>query len=176
MRVDAGQVLGGVITVGVLGFLGYALMPVFACACKSASPKTASVSNIKQLATSAAIYSTDYDDLLPMARTWGTELGPYTKNEVIFNDFMIRPKKFGFAFFEPVGGSSMESVENASEVPMLFQSLILDLNAHSDLRSLPIVPRDKGERDLYANVDTSAKLRPRAWALKKVVIEREKGL
>jgi hypothetical protein len=158
----------------VVAFCGFALLPVFACGCKVVQSKTWSISNIKQLATGAVIYTTDYDDRLPLAATWGVDLVPYTKNEELFNDPFIRPAKFGYAFFTPVAGLDPATIERPDEVPLIFQSLILAKNAHSDLRSLPLTPRVKGTMDIYAHLNGGAKARPREWALNRIVIRKAK--
>lgn len=77
------------VVIAIIAILAAILFPVFAQA-KLAAKKTQSLSNIKQIGTSTAIYSSDSDDVLPLlqyGRTgtvphicWTTIIMPYVKN------------------------------------------------------------------------------------------------
>ena len=80
--------LGGLGVCGCgCGVLGAILFPVFAQA-KYAAKKTMGLSNMKQLALGAIMYSADADDRFPTkmesALSAKPYLAPYTKNEAIF--------------------------------------------------------------------------------------------
>jgi prepilin-type N-terminal cleavage/methylation domain-containing protein len=85
------------VVIAIIAILAAILFPVFAQA-KLAAKKTQSLSNVKQLGTSTAIYLSDSDDLFPMAEygggssgnphiTWAGQIFPYVKN----GDFGIVP-------------------------------------------------------------------------------------
>ncbi|MBX3115667.1 MAG: prepilin-type N-terminal cleavage/methylation domain-containing protein [Fimbriimonadaceae bacterium] len=54
------------VVIAIIAILAAILFPVFAQA-KVAAKKTAALSNVKQLGTSSAIYTADYDDYFPLA-------------------------------------------------------------------------------------------------------------
>ncbi len=54
------------VVIAIIAILAAILFPVFAQA-KVAAKKTVALSNVKQMATAAAIYTTDSDDVFPMA-------------------------------------------------------------------------------------------------------------
>jgi len=64
------------VVIAIIAILAAILFPVFAQA-KEAAKKTSALSNIKQTATSVIMYTTDYDDLFPMAfaSITGTPMG-----------------------------------------------------------------------------------------------------
>lgn len=90
------------VVIAIIAILAAILFPVFAQA-KVAAKKTASISNLKQLATACLIYSNDNDDAFPLAvnddgtqsiptapypyqydLTWNRWVQPYVKNIDIF--------------------------------------------------------------------------------------------
>ena len=74
------------VVIAIIAILAAILFPVFAQA-KTAAKKTQSLSNVKQLGTSLAMYMGDYDDTFPMSEynsgdnyvSWATEIYPYVK-------------------------------------------------------------------------------------------------
>ena len=87
------------VVIAIIAILAAILFPVFAQA-KMAAKKTADLSNLKQIATSIAMYTSDYDDYYPFASfcpvatilsphevRWSSSLvlGPYIKNTSIFS-------------------------------------------------------------------------------------------
>lgn len=81
------------VVIAIIAILAAILFPVFAQA-KYAAKKTQDLSNIKQLATSNAMYTADYDDTQPLSRivengadwwtarmrSWKDATAPYVKN------------------------------------------------------------------------------------------------
>src|SRR5688572_6963248 len=80
-----GLVIGGCLIVFVIGIIGIlaAFFPVMQNA-RRAAQKTSCASNLKQIATGLLMYTQDYDDRLPPAATWQTELMPYIRNQSVF--------------------------------------------------------------------------------------------
>src|SRR5579884_2867342 len=71
------------VVIAIIAILAAILFPVFAQA-KAAAKKSVAVSNQKQLALGSVMYTNDYDDVLPMAQSYGSfntnlpiELSPY---------------------------------------------------------------------------------------------------
>lgn len=81
------------VVIAIIAILAAILFPVFAQA-KYAAKKTQDLSNIKQIATSNAMYTADYDDVQPLSRivenggdwwsarmkSWKDATAPYVKN------------------------------------------------------------------------------------------------
>ncbi|MEZ5162779.1 MAG: prepilin-type N-terminal cleavage/methylation domain-containing protein [Fimbriimonadaceae bacterium] len=116
------------VVIAIIAILAAILFPVFAQA-KDAAKKTQSISNLKQVGTSTAIYLADYDDTIPQSAYLQAPntivsvydlLQPYMKNEQI----LVSPSD------EIPGGQSWESrvqpfglvplqVKKASYIPNL---------------------------------------------------------
>jgi len=101
------------VVIAIIAILAAILFPVFAQA-KQAAKQTASLSNVKQTATAAIMYATDFDDMAIMPGVYGTGGGipylnpldykpwsmlaqPYIKNLDIFADPQ-GPGPFKFPF------------------------------------------------------------------------------
>ena len=160
-------VLGcGLALIAVMTFLPIATRP------REASAKTSSLSNMKQLGTSLMIYAVDYDDHMPRANDWSTSSYYYRKNNTILDDpTRGRGLKFGYAFFEPLGGVDIAPILNPADIPLVIQSEVIAFDAYGNLSILPTRPRLDGTKDIYAHLDTSAKIRPRAWASLPVLLK-----
>lgn len=80
------------VVIAIIAILAAILFPVFAQA-KASAKSTAALSNIKQLATSSVMYSTDYDDsIIPWEWNdngwvpWPVNIQPYVKNTNLLFD------------------------------------------------------------------------------------------
>lgn len=119
------------VVIAIIAILAAILFPVFAQA-KTAAKKTTALSNSKQLALGANIYSADYDDVLPFDRggdagntyygetyvngamdpnaptNWARGIQPYVKNFGIYGDSVAvdQDTTNGWGCFDPasVGG------------------------------------------------------------------------
>jgi prepilin-type N-terminal cleavage/methylation domain-containing protein len=71
IRRNAFTLIELLVVIAIIAILAAILFPVFAQA-KEAAKKTKNLSNVKQMGTATAVYSTDYDDLFPqaMSRRW----------------------------------------------------------------------------------------------------------
>ena len=77
------------VVIAIIAILAAILFPVFAQA-KDAAKKTKSISNVKQVALANLLYSSDFDDIAPLAFTtegsfeewlcWSSSTDPYRKN------------------------------------------------------------------------------------------------
>ncbi len=93
------------VVIAIIAILAAILFPVFAQA-KLAAKKTASLSNVKQIALGAQMYANDNDDVVPLAletntfHTWSEGVQPYIKNWDVF--------------FSPLGGDRLISAWSKS--------------------------------------------------------------
>jgi len=163
--------LVAVVAVVVLFTVAAILYPVFAQV-RNGHPRNYTLSNLKQLALANLMYAYDYDEHLPPAEAWMDVLGPYTKNEQLFHDPSIKdrkPDEHGVAFFDALSGVDTRTVLDPDKVPLLFQSVLMGRNAHSDLSTLPAVPREK-DRSYVAFVDSHVKAFPPTWPTGPITI------
>src|SRR5579871_2635161 len=80
------------VVIAIIAILAAILFPVFAQA-KLAAKKTASLSNQKQFALSNAMYSNDYDDLLPAGGGYWFNPGnndPLGWNDTPYNEWLAQ--------------------------------------------------------------------------------------
>jgi prepilin-type processing-associated H-X9-DG protein len=122
--------VGGVIVVGALAALLY---PVFSQS--QGSRRASCLSNVKQLATGLMMYTQDYDDKMPPAASWGTNLIPYTKNMTLFICPQRRGLSSGYAFNQKLSGRATKKIASTAAAPMLFESSLGYANAFDQLQS-----------------------------------------
>ncbi|MFZ4507681.1 MAG: hypothetical protein ACOYON_08315 [Fimbriimonas sp.] len=134
--------------------LGAILLPVFAQA-RLAAQKTASLTNVKQLALAALTYSADNDDKLPLAANWRQELNKVDpKIEV-----MTSPKfrGFGYAYSKFAVGKSVTKLPLTTV--LFFESDLPGDGPVDDPANLPNPPRF-GKGSCVSFADGSAKIVP----------------
>jgi prepilin-type N-terminal cleavage/methylation domain-containing protein len=80
------------VVIAIIAILAAILFPVFAQA-KEAAKKTQTLSNVKQSATSMVMYSTDHDDLFPLAQTPDSATGNVRWNVItdVPSDWRVTP-------------------------------------------------------------------------------------
>jgi len=135
---------------GIVIVVAAVLWPVTACACSKASPRTACLANVKMLGTGMQIYVADYDERLPDRDKWMDSLLPYTKNESLFVDPLIKkvPGQYGYAFDSHLSGQLQSSIKNRDQQPMIYDSLNLGRNASDPFTSLPSPGRHDGKNNI----------------------------
>ena len=128
-------------SVGSFVILALVLIPSVHYA--STSGRATSLSNLKMIGLSVAMYAADYDNWLPQPNSWQDDLSPYMKNDPLFRDPDLKGSgpNVGFAMYAPVVGTHFGQYEVQALVPMAFQSTILRRNAVGDFRSLPMPTR-----------------------------------
>jgi hypothetical protein len=88
----------------------------------SASKKTATLSNIKQVALGTMIYMSDYDDEIPYVQNTATLVEitmPYMKNREVWKS--LNPKGGRLLFNTALSGVNAASIENPNEMPMFYE-------------------------------------------------------
>ena len=75
MKKKAFTLIELLVVIAIIAILAAILFPVFTQA-KNAAKKTQSISNLKQIALSSLMYSTEYDEVLPMSAYMKTPVAP----------------------------------------------------------------------------------------------------
>lgn len=153
------------IVLAILAIVVVILFPVFARPSHTGH-RNYVISNLKQLALATMMYAADYDEHLPPAEKWMDAIYPYHKNSQIHHDPTVvdsEQDEYGIAFFDPVSLADLNAIANVGDVPMVFQSVLMGKNAHSDLRTLPFVSRNKSPVNFVALLDGHVKGFPPTW-------------
>ncbi len=144
----------------VLAILALVFMPVRSSQ-GIGSPTARSISNLRQIAVAAQLYSFDSSDRLPSASTWMDSLQPYVKSGTlsILVDPTLKnpsPNEYGYAYSAQAGDVLLEAIANPEQALLAFPSSDLRRNAFGGLELLPKSPRADGKYPI-AHIDTSAK-------------------
>ena len=110
------------VVIAIIAILAAILFPVFAQA-KASAKKTASLSNNKQIALSAIMYGSDYDDYIPVMTSWGA---PGVNNGA-------------YAYFAGPGGN-----QGCIPWPQLVQPYVKNNDLMQDPQAPPPPPVDAG--------------------------------
>jgi prepilin-type processing-associated H-X9-DG protein len=146
---------------GILVFAA-ALFPVFKTA-RGAAQKTATLSNSKQSALAALMYSADWNDRLPLDNVWMDALSPYIKNDMVFHSLAFEkpgPNVYGFAFRRDLVEKKLTKIPDPERWAMIFESVNVARNATSNLETLPVPgrwPSSTGRQNVVAFADGHAK-------------------
>lgn len=87
----------GTILLAMMGIVAAIVFPAFARAHAKAR-QTACVSNVKQLAFAARMYTQDHDRYFPLAENWCDALMPYTGDEMLFQCPALPRQRSGYAY------------------------------------------------------------------------------
>lgn len=164
------HVIWVVVIVALAGFCIVALLvgaavlfPVFSQA-RSAAQTTACLSNVKQMAISQLMYSTDWDDRLPAAKEWQPATLPYIKKETVFHCPTLKlenPAAFGYAFNRVLEKREISKIAVPDLMVMLFETGETGENVSggSDLQAQPgRHRRSGGVGSVFGFLDGHAKL------------------
>jgi len=103
------------------------------------------LSNIKQLGLGVLMYANDYDDKLPKAAVWMDSIGEYTKGSNLYHDPELNgTTEYGYAFRDKASGIKSASVAKPAEFQLIFDSVLLGRNAHSEPSTMPHPGRHLG--------------------------------
>ena len=95
------------VVIAIIAILAAILFPVFAQA-KEAAKKTASLSNVKQMGTATAIYTSDYDDVMPRAFGYYPGIGHMWQ---YIHDVPANWRATGALYIDFANGSPMNATE-----------------------------------------------------------------
>lgn len=160
---NAGLIIGIIALVGccaIVPIFAAILFPVFAQA-KLAAKRTAEMSHAKQLATSALIYTNDFDDHFPPEFEKNADLHLalelYAKDPAAF--VITNPDGGEFRGNGALAGMDSKQIKSPLEVPMLYDNMPWQDNtmiaAFADGHVKAKVPRDWLEQVLKADVSTN---------------------
>lgn len=142
------------------------LFPVFGQA-KLAAQKTASLTNMKQIALGALQYAEENQEHLPAKEIWCDRLGSYV-DESAWNAPVVGAVKPGeprydYAMLDTVGGRDMDSFQNPDLDILFFESGFSKKNQFGKFELLPDPPRyqkDGKGQALVAYANGSARAVP----------------
>jgi len=144
-RISIGQIIACVVIVVLLGAVFW---PVDTGE-RPISSGVRCLSNVKQMALGLLMYSGDYDSKMPKADRWMDSIKEYAKFEGIFHDpAMIEPGEYGYAFRKSASGLNADKVPKQEDYAVIFDSRLLQRNAHSELWSLPKPGRHSGSNNI----------------------------
>ena len=104
------------------------------------------VSRIRSLAVGISLYSSDYDDRLPVADQWYQGTFPYVRVDQYYRSPALANNQdaYGFALNEDVAGRSIFEFESPAATPGLFDSTNLSRSATAPLSTSPNPARYEG--------------------------------
>ncbi|HZH97812.1 MAG TPA: hypothetical protein VEX38_02470 [Fimbriimonadaceae bacterium] len=122
------------------------------------APRTACLSNIKQVGVGMLMYVADHDERFPPRDLWMDVTFPYTKSAHIYRSTQIPEGQegYGYAMNSRLSLSKTASIAEPPRHPMLYDSINFARNASDPCLSLPPAGRHEGGNHLAAT-DTSAK-------------------
>jgi hypothetical protein len=94
-----------------------------AVASDAGAAKSATTSNLKQVALGVIMYSSDYDDVIPYVQDTAsafTVINPYVKNQEVFKS--LNPAGSRLLMNMAVAGVNSSTIENPQQVAMLYDS------------------------------------------------------
>ena len=138
---------------GPCAILAAILFPVFAQA-RLAAKRTAAISNLKQISTSAIMYSADNDGHFPIAEHWESQLQKYVGGESVYYDpSSDEPKVKAFAMNSSASMAKSDWIEDPINFAMFFTTALQRPSAQGQLESVRI----NGGRGLIGFADGSVK-------------------
>ena len=147
------RVIDSLFLVILLGLIGSIFVPVYS----SNGRNRFELSNAKQCALGALIYTNDNDDRLPLSARWMDLELPYVTNKQIFNSPAVKDAgQYGFAFRRALSGHKLSLTKSPTVTAMIFDSIETQWNANGNLLLLPNPGRYNG-KDVVAFMDGHAK-------------------
>lgn len=149
------------VVIAIIAILAAILFPVFAQA-KAAAKKTQSLSNLKQIGTATALYTTDYDDILPLVT--GQDALATTYYDISWVKFMQPYVKNLGIFVSPVGAGPDATLYDKKGSDRPADSGPLGSNGSPPPQGGPVVSYGMTPRSYYAGIDGFASCRPGSTA------------
>jgi hypothetical protein len=125
-------------------FVGLALILFPTLDHQRGSRAVSCISNLKQQALATQMYSEDYDNRLPEAKTWMDILHPYVGKDRVFQcpDMQENRRKseaviFDYAYHSRLSKVNVSSVLNPAIVPLTYDSTLEARNSSDPFISLP---------------------------------------
>ena len=118
--------------------------------------QSACLSNLKQMATGALMYSQDHDEKLPDADEWVDALMPYLRNEAVFKCPGAPDLEYGYAMNAVLSGVNRAELQRPAEMVLFFDSHVGTRNAAGGREAVCDPGRHEGG-NCYAYADGHAK-------------------
>lgn len=100
---------------------------------KDTSPmrQTICQSNLREIAIAVAQYSEDYDERLPLAKSWSSDLQPYGPREAMYYcPALPKGKLYGYAYNSKLSAKGYAVWSKADTTPLLYETATLAGNAY----------------------------------------------
>lgn len=130
------------------------------------SKKVTGLAGMKAAAASILMYSLDHNGYFPPADRWMDAAQPFANSEGAFHSPVAsngNKNVYGIAFRTDLGSKQMSPEQSAEPWAMVFDSTLMQRNAHSGLETLPTPGRyrtKEGPSNIVALVDGSAQAIP----------------
>ncbi|MBI5706569.1 MAG: hypothetical protein HZC36_06230 [Armatimonadetes bacterium] len=162
----------------LLFVVGAILWPTCACGSPELSRQSACMSNLKQIAQGALMYSEDYDGTLPNRDRWMDQLQPYLASRTMPNgeedrfaifrcpqlkkDGEANRSVFGYAMNARLSDKKLASFKKPETTRLCYDSSNLAKNASDLVNSRPNPPRHRNStKNVTAYLDGHAKAEAR---------------
>lgn len=128
--------------------------------------KTAGLAGMKSAAASILMYSLDHNGYFPPADSWMDAAQPFANSEGAFHSPVVSNGNkdiYGIAFRTDLGSKQMSPELSGEPWAMVFDSTLMQRNAHSGLETLPTPGRyrtKEGPSNIVAFIDGSAQAIP----------------
>lgn len=129
--------LGLIVLLGGIGAL--VLVPVFFSARKGAEGAVC-LSNVRRLSAALVQYQLDNNEALPAGESWTAAISPYLNDLRILHCPVLgsaASEPFGYALNEDYAGRRLTPSEPLNNVPLVFESSVIGLNAVAPYGSRP---------------------------------------
>ncbi|BBO22948.1 MAG: hypothetical protein AMXMBFR19_01850 [Chthonomonadaceae bacterium] len=158
-----GFLLGFVGLIVLLGVLGVAVLaPVFFSARKGAVSAVC-LSNVRKLSAALVQYQLDNNESLPAGESWTLAVSPYLNDLKMLHCPALGSadsEPFGYALNESYAGRRLTPAEPLNNVPIVFESTVIEPNAVAPYRSKPTPGRhttNSGQGNFVGFADGSAR-------------------
>lgn len=119
--------------------LAAVLFPVFNRA-RGAARSTSCLSNTKQIATAFMMYTSEFDDRMPLGNSWQPALDPYMKSRYIWKCPSAQTTDPCYAFNSKLVKAKLSDINAPQDTVMVFES-VPGMNQFGGKELLPSPPR-----------------------------------
>ena len=127
-----------VLAVPAIAILAAIMFPVLSQS-RNKARSISCLSNEKQISLGLLMYSQDYDEKFPPAKSWIDKNQPYVKNDSLYH--CPNASVFGYAFNKDLSGLPLAKISSPQTTIFIYDSSTLSKNATDSVTSLPSPPR-----------------------------------
>ena len=116
--------------------------------------RSACLARIKECALGEVLYAEQNNERFPPSNSWMDVTRPFVRDDEVFACPDVRktdPKGYGYAMSVSLGSAKQAWVRNPEKAALIFDSILLNRNACSDVYGLPNPPRYSGNSVAYAD-------------------------